>query len=76
MLQVEELSRLEVDVEEKMGRANQSLVQVKRVYCGMGYQFSPSFLDFPLPPCLGGFSASPHVTGLRRTRMSCASWRR
>ncbi|NWX81140.1 DPOG1 polymerase, partial [Alca torda] len=38
---VEELSQLEVDVEEKMGRADQSLAQVEEVSSGMGSQ--PSY---------------------------------
>lgn len=52
--QVEELSQVEVDVEEKMGRADQSLAQVKGVSCGTGWQIGPSFLDFLPPPCRGG----------------------
>lgn len=35
LLQAEELSQLEVDMEEKTGGADQSLEQVKGVSCGM-----------------------------------------
>ena len=74
--QVEELSQLEVDMEEKMGRVDQSLAQVKGVSCRMRWWIGPSFLDFPLPTCLEVFPASPRIAGYRRRWMSCASpWR-
>lgn len=70
---VEELSQLEVDVEEKMGRADQSLEQVKEVSCGMGWRIGPSFLYFPLLPCLM-LLASPRIAGCRRRcRRRCTS---
>lgn len=54
VLQVEELSQMEVDVEEKMGRADQSLAQVKGVSSRMRWWIGPFFLDFPLLLCPGG----------------------
>lgn len=47
--QVEELSQLEVDMEEKMGRADQSLAQVKGVSCRIGGRIRPLFPLFPPP---------------------------
>lgn len=49
LLQVEELSRIEVDPEEKTSKAHQSLVLVRGASCGLGWWIGLSFLNFPPP---------------------------
>lgn len=66
LLQVEELSRIEVDPEEKTSKAHQSLVLVRGASCGMGVWIGLSFFNFPLLPCLKMFLALPHFAGCRR----------
>lgn len=61
LLQMEELSRIEVDPEEKMDKADQSLVLVRGISCGMGQCIGLSFLGFPLL-----FMALAHFAGRRR----------
>uniref|UniRef100_A0A8C5X4E0 DNA polymerase subunit gamma-1 n=1 Tax=Malurus cyaneus samueli TaxID=2593467 RepID=A0A8C5X4E0_9PASS len=64
---VEELSRIEVDPEEKMSRADQSLMLVRGVSCGMGWS-QPSYHhgngpynDVNIPGCW--FFKLPHKDG-------------
>lgn len=64
LLQMEELSRIEVDPEEKMSKADKSLVQVRGFPVEWGGGLS--FLDFPLLPRLKMFLALSHFAGHRR----------
>ncbi|KFQ82215.1 DNA polymerase subunit gamma-1, partial [Phaethon lepturus] len=64
---MEELSQLEVDVEEKMGRAHQSLAEVQGLSCGMGSQPSyhhgnGPYNDVNIPGCW--FFKLPHKATL------------
>ncbi|NXD15849.1 DPOG1 polymerase, partial [Nothocercus nigrocapillus] len=65
---VEELSRLEVDVEEKTDRADQNTLRVSGVCCGAGVSSQPSFHhgngpcnDVDIPGCW--FFKLPHKDG-------------
>jgi len=56
-----------------VGRADQSLAQVKGVSCGVGWRIWSLFPGFLSPAVPGGFPASPGIPGRRRRWMSCAT---